>query len=877
MSVAGDASARRIPHCVVGDDGALPDSPRPAAFDRSLGSAFGTARVQRLCAVAAKLLHCPIAEVTVLGTGAELVAASYEARGPSMLARSRRLKSSAAATVLAADTPLAVPDVDLHTGMKDLELPGGPSAKSYLGVPLRGADRVVLGRLCVVDEVAREWTAEQIYALRLLADEVVIELERVDGWDASSAAAAWLELTLAGADIGRFDFDPRTQVLRCDERLMAMLGFATDTFVPHLDFLKGRVHPGDWTRLMRAVAVAVESLADFHNDCRVLGSDGVSRELSVRGRVLGTLPGEPVRIIGVANDVTIYRETRHELTRLLETMPSAFIRTDRRGLVNAVNRGAEVLCGRPREAWLGDGLWKAFPEPLGAELRTTYERARATGVADRVETYLETANAWVRVQVWPDQAGTSLFIDRLADRETVEHRPVHDAESGLADGVLRAQSVILRPEFASAGAARRLLRQVLADTGRQAWTDAAELAVTEVVANAVLHAHTPIEMAIEVRPEALHVAVRDSNPELPAAVDCTVDATTGRGMGLVSALTQRCGVNSLGDEGKVVWFTVGAEPPEHPAGDQATRWENGSDGLLSDEADADEVVAVVLAAMPPTLWLAAHQHHDTLLRELALHFPEPDGIGEDLLAAGRARRLVAQALDEALARARPDGVGRAARSPEPANPREWLPAQVDLELRVPHHLGPAFVALRDALDLAEWLSVAGQLLVSPGLPELIELRDWVCDEVVAQLDGVAATPWPGTAQQRFETIVHARARPDETGWDASAVSEATLGMVAVDDANRIVAISRPLASQLGWTVDELVGRRVVTLIPPQLREAHVAGFSRHLNTGEASMIGVPLQLPVLTKDGSLMECRLLIERGAPNGGRPYYIAWIDPV
>ncbi len=57
------------------------------------------------------------------------------------------------------------------------------------------------------------------------------------------------------------------------------------------------------------------------------------------------------------------------------------------------------------------------------------------------------------------------------------------------------------------------------------------------------------------------------------------------------------------------------------------------------------------------------------------------------------------------------------------------------------------------------------------------------------------------------------------------------GVVAADDANRIIAIRDPLAELPGWRPGDLVGRRVVTLIPPALREAHVAGFTRHLTTG----------------------------------------------
>jgi PAS domain S-box-containing protein len=102
-------------------------------------------------------------------------------------------------------------------------------------------------------------------------------------------------------------------------------------------------------------------------------------------------------------------------------------------------------------------------------------------------------------------------------------------------------------------------------------------------------------------------------------------------------------------------------------------------------------------------------------------------------------------------------------------------------------------------------------------------------------------------------------------------------VVAADDANNIVAISRSLADALGWEVDELVGRRVVTLIPPELREAHVAGFSRHLNTGQAHALGMPLELPVLRRDHTRVMCSFMVEQAPTNPGRSVYVAWIEPL
>ena len=128
------------------------------------------------------------------------------------------------------------------------------------------------------------------------------------------------------------------------------------------------------------------------------------------------------------------------------------------------------------------------------------------------------------------------------------------------------------PEPVSARAARRLVREVLGAGGRDEWLDAGELAISEVVTNAALHAHTAIEVHVALKPDRLCVEVRDFNPILPLQRHYDDEATTGRGMGLVATVALECGVESLGEDGKVTWFSVG-DPPELSADDVLAAWE----------------------------------------------------------------------------------------------------------------------------------------------------------------------------------------------------------------------------------------------------------------------------------------------------------------
>ncbi len=424
--------------------------------------------------------------------------------------------------------------------------------------------------------------------------------------------------------------------------------------------------------------------------------------------------------------------------------------------------------------------------------------------------------------------------------------------------------VKLEPELASAREARRLLRESLEAVGvsrNAGWTDSAELAVHELVANAVLHAHTPIEVSVEPRRDRVRVEVRDYEPSLPAARHYDPQATTGRGMGLVAALTDACGARSLGSSGKVVWFEVGSDTPGPPA---ETAWDVDTDRYSDDRPGKATAVLVRLKAMPVTLWLAARQHHDALLRELVLYVAERDAGLVDFAEVDRARGTVSRV------------VAQAAEVREQERAPTWESEEIDIEVTVAQDLGSAFAALQDALDVGERLAAAGDMLARPGLPEIIEVRDWVCHQIAAQLAGVGPAAWPGTAQDRFETVANTMHGTSALPPDVLGLRTSTRPVVAADIANRIIAVSRPLADLLGWEVDELVGRRLVTLVPPEMREAHVAGFSRYLSTGEARLLGAPLDVSVMHRDGSRIPCRLLVEQAPGAGGEAMFVGWIDP-
>jgi anti-sigma regulatory factor (Ser/Thr protein kinase) len=116
-------------------------------------------------------------------------------------------------------------------------------------------------------------------------------------------------------------------------------------------------------------------------------------------------------------------------------------------------------------------------------------------------------------------------------------------------------SALLLPiDGRSVAAARRFLRTTL-DGQQAASTGDAVLMTSELVTNAVRHAHTLLRVMVSIADQTLRVEVSDDDPTLPVAPDPEHHATSGRGLRIVDDLADTWGITPTTD-GKTVWFEL---------------------------------------------------------------------------------------------------------------------------------------------------------------------------------------------------------------------------------------------------------------------------------------------------------------------------------
>jgi hypothetical protein len=102
-----------------------------------------------------------------------------------------------------------------------------------------------------------------------------------------------------------------------------------------------------------------------------------------------------------------------------------------------------------------------------------------------------------------------------------------------------------------------MVRDELDASGRSALVASAELIVSELVGNVVLHVGGSVDVSVVLEPDAVVLEVSDSSPLSPHLRVFSRTSSTGRGMRLVHSLSAEHGVRTYA-HGKTIWVRLTA-------------------------------------------------------------------------------------------------------------------------------------------------------------------------------------------------------------------------------------------------------------------------------------------------------------------------------
>ena len=275
---------------------------------------------------------------------------------------------------------------------------------------------------------------------------------------------------------------------------------------------------------------------------------------------------------------------------------------------------------------------------------------------------------------------------------------------------------------ASAREARRFAVATVLDSE---WADLVaetEICIAELAANAVLHTRSPYDVAIGEAAGSIRIDVVDRHPELlPISMPhegeagaLLEDATTGRGLRLVSSIATRWGYTTTSST-KSVWVELG----EGARVADAVIVRGHESETFSDAA------TVQLHGLPVLAAIGSGMQVEGLVRELQL------GLYDASVSASERNELLA--LLDRSAPARLAGRHAAVHAAAHSNER------FDMHVTMTPAVMDAFAALTELL-----VAIPARAPSSYAVPSaaVIDFRAWVQDEVVSQLRGAAPRPCP---------------------------------------------------------------------------------------------------------------------------------------
>jgi len=302
----------------------------------------------------------------------------------------------------------------------------------------------------------------------------------------------------------------------------------------------------------------------------------------------------------------------------------------------------------------------------------------------------------------------------------------------------------------SAQDARRWVVRTCHQLDHDELAECAELAVSELVTNAVLHGRSPYRLQLSGTPDHPRFEVHDAStippqPSGPAAFDLdtldTLDAldddqfdtitTVGRGLDIVARSSSAWGAH-IEEDGKAVWFEPAAEFEDAGTDFQLTY----AAPRLTDDHTRVGHIAVQINGLPIDAWDRFQRHYRDLRREirlLALSHEDDYPLAKVLSEHFEALELPLRA-----------NMGREQVNAAAAAGHHTT----DLRLRMPAATAREIGGLIDLLDAADEFSRAERLLTPPRSAEQRSFQIWFLGEFRRQASGAPPGAWHGTPVPR---------------------------------------------------------------------------------------------------------------------------------
>jgi len=196
----------------------------------------------------------------------------------------------------------------------------------------------------------------------VLATVIVRDVSRRVAMEAALARSeAQLRYVTDAGEIGYWDWDVAADRIEWSERCKAMFGLPAGEPVTQERFLDA-LHPDDRARTAAAIQATLVGESDYDVEIRPIEPQATARWVHAKGRATFGSDGEPVRMGGIALDITerkemerALRESEARFRNMADTAPAMLWVTEPDGSCSFMSHGWYAYTGQADDAGLGFG------------------------------------------------------------------------------------------------------------------------------------------------------------------------------------------------------------------------------------------------------------------------------------------------------------------------------------------------------------------------------------------------------------------------------------------------------------------------------------------------------------------------------------------
>ncbi|MGI4742687.1 MAG: PAS domain-containing protein [Janthinobacterium lividum] len=285
-----------------------------------------------------------------------------------------------------------------------------------------------------------------ITSLKQAEQALHAEHQRLREAQAQQAATdSLLRRTETVARTGSYEMELATQHFQFSDGLFRLFGEAPGAFPSDLSFIAARSHPDDAAAVEQVLRQAIADRQPYHYQRRIYWPDGQLRTLEAHGQVECDALGQPLKLLGLLQDVTEREQATQELLRVQDELTQRTTQ-DYTTLYNSMDEGfcvLEVLFDDAQNPFdyryldvnpafekqsglrgaVGKTLRELVPavEPFWLEV---YGGVARSGLPARVESYVEPLGRWFDVNAFaiglPPHRRVAVLFDDITERKRTE-------------------------------------------------------------------------------------------------------------------------------------------------------------------------------------------------------------------------------------------------------------------------------------------------------------------------------------------------------------------------------------------------------------------------------------------------------------------------